>query len=237
MKLIFELIFLAFLSIVLYSVFAKSNENQKITEINTRSITKDEFELLKHFYKKRIIYLVIEIILFAILFSVIMYLIIKDWNFDSIHSLFTGKILDIDIILELLMLVIFAAILCCVINLNYKIYIAIKEKEGIQIIEGFCIQTKSIVKKKNRRHVKYAVELTDSEDYSKIILNLRPEQERFIIEKTINPNDRIFVFSINNEAYIMTKNTLFFKTDLYQKQLYRQKVAKEKSKNITLNIP
>lgn len=237
MKLIFEIIFLAFLSIVLYSVFAKSNENQKITEINTRSITKDEFELLKHFYKKRIIYFIIQMFLFMCLFAIIMYLIFKDWKLSSIHAICTGKIINIDILLELLILVIFAAIISCVINLNYKIHIAIKEKTGIEIIEGFCIQTKSIVKKRNRRHVKYAVELTDAEDYSKIILNLRPEQERFIIEKMINPNDRILVFSINDEAYIMIKNTLFFKTDIYQQQLYRQKVAKEKSKNTTLNIP
>lgn len=236
MKLMLEIIFLVFLTIILYGHFSKSKENDKVEEINKRKITDDEFFILKEFHKKMIIYFVIECILFFILFVFILLFVLQDWNLESFANLFSGKEINIDIILEILILIIFATIIGCMANINYRIFNALKNKENIKVIEGFCVQTKSIVQKKNRRTVKYAVELTDAEDYSKIILNLRPEKDRFVIEKLINPNDRIFVFELDEDVYVMIKNTLFFKTDLYMEQLYKQKAAKEISKNITLNI-
>lgn len=234
MQIIFDLIFLTFLTIILYAHFSRSKENIKIEEINKREITNDEFFLLKEFYKKRIFYFVVEIIIFFIFFLFIIGLLIRDCTKEKLIEMFNGHSLDINLILELLILLIFIIIISVTANLNYKIFNILKNKEKINIIEGLCVQTKSIVKKKNRKTVKYAVELTDAEDYSRIILNLRPEKDRFIIEKFINPNDRIFVFSLNNEAYIMIRNSLFFKTDLYMEQLHKQKVAKEISKNTVI---
>lgn len=234
MQIIFDVIFLSFLTIILYAKFARSKENAKIDNINKRQITDDEFYLLKEFYRKRIFYFVIEIIVFVVLFLFILGLLIGDCTIEKITDMINGTSLDVSLVLEILMLLIFSLIIGCTANLNYKIYITLQNKNDIKVLEGFCVQTKSIVRKKNRKTVRYAVEITDAEDYSRIILNLRPEKDKFVIEKLINPNDRIFVYSLDNEAYIMIKNSLFFKTDLYMEQLYRQKVAKDKSKEIVI---
>lgn len=235
-KLIFEIVFLVFLTLVLYIQYSRSKENAKIEEINKRDITDEEYEVLKKFFKRKVVYYIFQVIFFLILFAIILYLIIIDCNIEAISKLISGTSLDVDIILEALMLIVFISTIGMAGALNYKIFTILKSKENIQVCEGFCVQTKSIVKKRNRKTVKYATELTDAEDYSKIILNLRPEKDKFVIEKLINPNDRIFVFSLDEEIFIMCKNTLFFKNELYAQELYKQKKAKEISKNTILNI-
>lgn len=234
-KLIFEIVFLAFLTIILYAQYSRSKENAKIDEICKREITDDEFLVLKKFFKRRIVYFIFEFIFFVAIFAVILYLILTDCSLESLTALLTGKTLDVDLILEALMLIVFLTTIGMAGALNFKIFMILRDKNDITVCEGFCVQTKSIVKK-NRKTVKYATELTDAEDYSKIILNLRPEKDKFVIEKLINPNDRIFVFSLNDEVYIMCRNTLFFKNELYAQELYKQKKAKEIAKETVLNI-
>lgn len=234
MKIIFDIIFLSFLTIILYSQFSTSKENEKVKEVNKRDITDEEFHLLKNFYKKRILFFIIEIILFIFCFVIIINLLIKDFTVNNLLNMFNGKSLDFNLILEILILLIFSIIIGVVSNLNYQIFLSLKNKKNIKLVEGICIQTKSLVKKKNRRNVKYAVELTDAIDYSKNIFNLRQKKDKFVIEKLINPNDRIFIFSINEEIFIMIRNNLFFKNNLYMEEIHRQRKAKEISKNVVI---
>ena len=55
-KLIFEIVFLVFLTLVLYIQYSRSKENAKIEEINKRDITDEEYEVLKKFFKRKVVY-------------------------------------------------------------------------------------------------------------------------------------------------------------------------------------
>ena len=234
-KLLFEIAFLIFLMIVLYIQFSQSKENAKINEVNKREITDEEFELLKKFFKRKIIYFVFEVIFFFILLIILILLMVNDYSLVMIQELINGNTFNVDIVLEALIFILLLSVIITTASLNIKIFTIMKDKNDITVCEGFCVQTRSIVQK-NRKTVKYATEITDAEDYSKVILNLRPEKDKFIIEKLINPNDRIFVFALDNEVFIMCRNTLFFKNELYSQELYKQKKAKERAKNTVLNV-
>lgn len=234
-KLLFEIAFLIFLMIVLYIQFSQSKENAKINEVNKREITDEEFELLRKFFKRKIIYFVFETIFFFMLLIILILLMANDYSLMMIQELINGNTFNVDIILEALIFILLLSVIITTASLNIKIFTIMKDKNDITVCEGFCVQTRSIVQK-NRKTVKYATEITDAEDYSKVILNLRPEKDKFIIEKLINPNDRIFVFALDNEVFIMCRNTLFFKNELYSQELYKQKKAKERAKNTVLNV-
>lgn len=221
--------------IVLYIQFSQSKENAKINEVNKREITDEEFELLKKFFKRKIIYFVFEAIFFFILLIILILLMVNDYSLVMIQELINGNTFNVDIVLEALIFILLLSVIITTASLNIKIFTIMKDKNDITVCEGFCVQTRSIVQK-NRKTVKYATEITDAEDYSKVILNLRPEKNKFIIEKLINPNDRIFVFALDNEVFIMCRNTLFFKNELYSQELYKQKKAKERAKNTVLNV-